>query len=373
MVLKHISEEPERPSAVRSNLSPKLEEVCLRALHKNPDERFSSAREMRAALRAAAGAESMAEMSPPSPSVGLVSKTAETLLSAVSVPMTEMAAPIAGDVPTQPSAQHDVSSRARARARMRYAAMIAIPAAVVAAVAIGSRRGQTVETSPTLAVTSAPAETAPPEVTPPPETIRPAEPAPLPLTMRPSKTTVAAVARPRAVVRPTNLGPVQAQAFVDSEPEPKVPPPPPAIVSAIPSAPPETKATLPAPPPPSPPPASPPGARINPSRGRVVWNVSAASGGATAGNVARALGRASGAWQRCYQTALETRSGAVEGAATLRLTCDQQGRVVDVTFAGFDMGDMATCIRAASKGVTIQNADTGEAWASVALAFKVVE
>jgi hypothetical protein len=36
------------------------------------------------------------------------------------------------------------------------------------------------------------------------------------------------------------------------------------------------------------------------------------------------------------------------------------------------MGDVAACIRASTAGVTIPNADTGDAWASVAIAFRVI-
>ena len=367
VVLKHVTEEPERPSAIRPGLSPKLEEVCLRALCKRPDERYSSAREMRAELRAIAGV-AAADVSPVSPALRLVARNAETLLSAVSVPGAETAAPINGGTPPA-SLEHDVSPKGRGRGRLRYAALIAIPTAVVAAVAIGSQRGSSLQTSPAISVTSAPTETEKVHEGPSPaEIVQANATAPSPVEARPSKSTP--VARPRAVVRTTSASPVQPPVVADSEPEPRVASPPPAIVPAIPSPAPEAKAILPAPLAPMP---AAPIVHVDPSRGRVAWNVSTASGGATVGNVARALARASGTWQRCYQTALEARGVSSEGAATLRLACDQQGRVVDVTFSGFDMGDMSSCIRAASKGLTIPNADTGEAWASVALTFKVVE
>ena len=194
-------------------------------------------------------------------------------------------------------------------------------------------------------------------------------PAPSSPASRPSKAIVVAQ-RPRALVRSTSAGPAQPTAVADSESAPRVPPPPASIVSPAPPPPPEGNVTSTAPAVRS---TSPPGPAVDPSKGRVAWNVSAASGGPSVGNVARALGRASGAWQRCYQAGLGARPAPVEGTATLRLTCDQQGRVVDVTFTGLDAPDVASCIRAASKGVTIPNADTGEAWASVALTFRVVE
>jgi hypothetical protein len=57
----------------------------------------------------------------------------------------------------------------------------------------------------------------------------------------------------------------------------------------------------------------------------------------------------------------------------MRLSCDEQGRVVSVTFPGTDMPDVAACIRASTTGTTIPNADTGEAWATIALTFKVID
>jgi eukaryotic-like serine/threonine-protein kinase len=51
-LLKHVGEEPAAPSTVSSAVDPRLERICLRALRKNPADRFQSAREMSAALRA---------------------------------------------------------------------------------------------------------------------------------------------------------------------------------------------------------------------------------------------------------------------------------------------------------------------------------
>jgi hypothetical protein len=95
------------------------------------------------------------------------------------------------------------------------------------------------------------------------------------------------------------------------------------------------------------------------------------AGGATASNVARAIERAAGTWNGCYQAGLRARSENKEGSATLRLACDEQGRVIVATVSGFDMSDVAACIRASSTGVTIPNTDTGEASASIALTFAV--
>lgn len=55
MVLEHITRPPPDPRAINGALSAELSAVILKALAKSPDDRFSDARAMRAALRAAAG------------------------------------------------------------------------------------------------------------------------------------------------------------------------------------------------------------------------------------------------------------------------------------------------------------------------------
>jgi serine/threonine protein kinase len=50
VVLQHLDAEPQKPSEIAPDVDPKLEAICLRCLRKKPDERYGSAREMRAAL-----------------------------------------------------------------------------------------------------------------------------------------------------------------------------------------------------------------------------------------------------------------------------------------------------------------------------------
>jgi serine/threonine protein kinase len=54
VVLKHITEEPTRPSTIAADVNPTLEEIALRAMQKLREARFDSARQMRAELRAVA-------------------------------------------------------------------------------------------------------------------------------------------------------------------------------------------------------------------------------------------------------------------------------------------------------------------------------
>ena len=53
VVLKHITEDAPRPTAIRPSCHRRLEAVCIRAMLKSRDARYQSAREMRADLRAA--------------------------------------------------------------------------------------------------------------------------------------------------------------------------------------------------------------------------------------------------------------------------------------------------------------------------------
>ena len=52
VVLKHITDKPEPPSTIYAGVHKGLEEICMRALAKEKTERFQSARDMRAAIRA---------------------------------------------------------------------------------------------------------------------------------------------------------------------------------------------------------------------------------------------------------------------------------------------------------------------------------
>ncbi len=55
VLLAHISEMPPLPHKILSTVDPRLEEICMRALAKDRDERFKDAREMRAAIRGVIG------------------------------------------------------------------------------------------------------------------------------------------------------------------------------------------------------------------------------------------------------------------------------------------------------------------------------
>jgi serine/threonine-protein kinase len=53
LVIKHVEERPAPPSVIDSKVDLGLEAICMKALEKRPEDRFQTAREMRAALKSA--------------------------------------------------------------------------------------------------------------------------------------------------------------------------------------------------------------------------------------------------------------------------------------------------------------------------------
>ncbi len=53
LVIKHVEEVPPTPSDIDSRVDLKLEAMCMKSLNKRPEDRFQTAREMRAALKEA--------------------------------------------------------------------------------------------------------------------------------------------------------------------------------------------------------------------------------------------------------------------------------------------------------------------------------
>jgi tRNA A-37 threonylcarbamoyl transferase component Bud32 len=425
VVYKQAFEEPTPPTKILATVSPKLEAVCLRALCKRPQDRYASAREMRAALREAidgavpdpvqrpekaaarvanvpSGRAALGrDLDPPGgglrvslPSPAKVTPPPGRRTTPPPLPPPLLPSPLppvrppplrapaiaptsAGPTSIAPKnganqtiAPQAIASYAGTRHRRSDVWMplvLAITLGIGAtSFVIGAKRNATAPDRP-VATPSIPTTASAPATTrtAATESTRVAERTPPTLAPTPvdlDSLPVVEVTRKSGRTKSARASSRPTPSWLASQPS-NVPPTPPAPAAPIASEAPPT--------PPVAAPASRPPPRVDPANGRVSWKVLGVAGGATAGNVARAIDRTAGTWNGCYQSGLRARSENKEGSATLRLACDDQGRVMGATFSGFDMPDVAACIRASSTGVTIPNADTGEASATIGLTFAV--
>jgi len=356
VVIQQVTEEPVPPSKVYPGVSPALEAVCLRALRKLPEERYASAREMRAGIRAVMDSPPWlgAGASPVPPPVTGMRKALP------SPPPHAFAAPTLGSVsPTKVSGDAE-PGRPRVRGVWTYAAALVLLAGVGLSVS-WFRSKSTAVRAPSAAVSAAsalPAGLAPPPAQPAP----PVEPVSTAEALDPAASKSAKEVRKGKSGRhsESTVAPAESVPGTPAAPEPPLPEPPlPAATGPVVA----TVARELAP--------SPPVVALNADSGSVSWRVSAVGGGATAGGVVRALSRAASSWTGCYRSGLRSRGRRVEGTGLLRLSCDEQGRVINAALSGLDMPDVLACIRGTTAGITIPNADTGEAWATVAMSFRV--
>ncbi len=352
LVLMHVASEPVPPTRVNPNASPRLEAVCLKALQKKRQDRYASAREMRADLR---GSNASGHSGQHRATTPMSAEAKVTISGAATLPALQVVSGLGDTVAAQQAAAPPQ------RGAMRVWATLAVVVIGVGATALAMRGDDRPHVEAPASV-SASAQVAVRE--------------PDPTTTVPIETTTAPVVPPSATPKSTSdrhaLAPSAfGFAVVPSASTTAVAPPPSTTAATIepPPAPsPVAIASARAPDPSATAATQPP---FDPSTGRVVWSVSGAGGGATTTNVSRAIGRAAGAWTGCYQAGLRSRGARIEGTATLRLTCDEEGRVVGATMSGLDMPDVIACIKRSAIGTTVPNVDTGAAWATIALTFQV--
>jgi serine/threonine-protein kinase len=366
VLVKQVSEEPVPPSHRRPGISAHLEHVCLTAMSKKRDKRYASALEMRTALREAPGLDLRA-LGPASGHHPAASGDKDAATLAIELSRLRSGPP---SPPIEDPAKRTTEGMARDKSRpprrgSLAAALVGFGALAAAAAFVvrGRSRNEAMLASAT-AVSSAPAVEATAAAPAPAPTrafteILTARPEPAPPALRTPRGKKAGTG---AAAAPATGQPATPEVAAAAEP-PRSPevvvgaedPPRPASGPAL--------APLPAALPVLPP--------FEPSKGVVSWTVSDAGGGATVTSVGRSIARAASGWQQCYQAGLAARGQRVEGSGSLRLRCDDQGRIVSATLTGLDLPDVAACVRTRTMGVTIPNADTGEAWAAIALTFKV--
>jgi serine/threonine-protein kinase len=355
VAVKHITEAPPLPSQF-GPVNAKLEVVCLRALSKAPDERFASAREMRAALR---GAINLAPGRSSAPQTLILERPSASYVGVIS-----------GDV-----------------GRRRTPLVVGIALATLLVAGIGARwlfqasrqaPAATLDMKP--APTAAPGSPAPPGSPSPPiatasgETPTPAgrtddaretgamarrskPPAAREVWERTKRSTRSA----SATVRPTARG--TTPSAVGAEKPTAGPTERPVGASELHAAPPGPPATKGASPPPS---AI--RAPADLSRATVSF-VSVASTSAIPGaNIRAALSRAP--MVHCYREALRAAGSAAGGTAVLRLKIDVAGYVTAATLEGAQfLPEVKSCVERAVRSTRIKDVDTGEATADITLNF----
>ena len=392
VVIKHVRDEPVPPSKTVPWVDRRLEAICLKALRKKRSDRYQTAREMRAELRAV-----FADVASTPQLPGPTSKSATTLpppssssgrSQPVKPPFPLESSPSKVTPPPISATNHVDETRKGARAALLGGVALAALVAgllMIRTAHLRTRFDSPISPSPGLASAATAPAAAPTSVRPdnllvtlPPVSALAQQPA---LVQEPalvgkeappsrdfSKSKTWQPGNKKDPARPAEPEPSHA-VTADSPPTAAAPSP-----VAAPPPPPTPAAPAAAPPPPvAPPPvASPaPAARpFDPARGRVDWSVGATGGGPTSREVRRALARVSSAWSGCYQSALRAAGQRAEGSGTLRITTDDDGNVVQARLSGFGLAGVGACI-AASSNVHIDGADTGSAWADVKLTFRV--
>jgi serine/threonine-protein kinase len=370
VVLKHITEGPTRPSQIAPGIEPRLEAICLRALRKAPEERYPSAREMRAELRQVYGDGLTARGTPrgtvvqrPAVTVPAVAPTAFMNTTGTARGTDE-----ATTKPTLLGTASTVPGLPKRRAVVVAGAALTTGAVIAATALMMARphvRGGKISLHVAAAAPAPPVSVAALDVAPPPLDIVRSE-APVPGTAGPRAIARGKAAlgtgpgaRPAALTSagvPTSVAPQSSLPPVSAAPAPTLAPMPVAAAIAPPVAVPTADMVDPS---------------FDPDRAYVEVGLVNAQG-AREGAV-RAAVRGVGL-VRCYRGALRAGGTRATGGATLNLSFDETGvaRSAIVTGADFLPG-LARCIQTASAGVHIPKAqvDTGGGSAEVFLAFKI--
>jgi serine/threonine-protein kinase len=336
VLAKHVAIEPARPSQLHTNVSRELESICMRALEKSPDDRWPSAREMRAALRP------LLDQRATEPSVPLIAPA----------PSEPRIVNHLADAPTISATA--VALEPKRRSRLAFALPIGIVVALGALVVIRqTRRNARVANA---AVASGPSSAlaiaqVPPQSTTTifaqriesPEAFTSA-PLTMPIARHDSRAPHAKSSAPDPLVA-SHVDPIEtATTTIDS------PPPPPPTTT--------TTTTIAAPPPP-------PVVHADPERARVDI-ASVRADRVTVTSVESVIRHVD--FTSCYRSEV-ARYREADGDATLSIELDEE-RVVraDLSGGAFSAA-LRQCVAGRALGARIQNADTGGASAQITLRF----
>jgi serine/threonine-protein kinase len=378
IVVKHVTEIPAPPSSACPGVHPGLEAICMKALSKNPADRFQSATEMRVALRAELNRTASSAERPS----GAGAKGPTFSRSAPTLPRVGNDGPpatLAGVTPAKA-----FSLPRRSRTKLAAAALILASGVALLVRLRPVEKPAPKSSEPPLAPMGA-APSAPASTLVVTATVA-TEPLAIPIAPQAASTSAAsagpAPAARTKVARTTGAAPKSAQnaepvAAVFQPPAPaqvQTPSPAPSPVpSSAPPVPPPAVAIAMTPPPDlleSPPSAPAPQARFDLSSARVVIEPAIHVTGATAVSVNRAVAGAGPLLTSCYREALPQMNGPVEGELLLHIETDGAGTIEDARVTGALSPSVGRCATQAVRGRRIANVDTGSASADVPLAFK---
>ncbi len=332
VVMMHVTEDPIPPSKITS-VHPVLEAACLKALAKNPDDRFASAREMQDALRPLAGKHSVTPTRVRASSPSHLAEIAPSRVPTQQATVTNVSS--RRDAPTTRGAQ-----LLRAAVFVALAAMtgaIGLRAASDDKVVASTRTGSVVPSAP-------PRDEPPPTPAPTLDSVAPPPNAPAssnerararrgtPTTTTTTTTTATTTTTTTATATATTTA-IATTLFT----EPAAPAPPPAFDSA--------RASV----------------RI----------AGISADGALVRDVSNAVARAIGRMTACYQNDLRMTGVPKSGSGTLRIETDGAGAVTRVRASVGFLPSIARCLEASVVGLRIAGVDTGEASATIALGFDI--
>ena len=358
VVLKHITETPRRPSEMASGVDRKLEAICLRALRKDPSERYGSAREMRTELRSVA--EGLAKTLPGS-AIGAMGEIQAGDEGAETVHMPfGQAANVPQAKPTLQGVARTIPGATRRRALVVGGGAL-VAGMVMTAGGWMAAHPRTRSTPMARVGVNEPPPVVSIAALGPSDVAPSAEPDDVPLLESAHPTGHGRAPTPGSSARTTNPPTAPTLSLVPAASSP------PLVAPSAPAPAPSLGAFTGAPPPPAPEATDP---TFDPERGYVEVGLINAQGvreHAVRGAL-RGVGLA-----RCYRSALRVRGARANGTAVLNLSFDETGTARSAIVTGADLlPGLARCVQSAATGMRLPRTavDSAGGTAEVVLGFK---
>ena len=382
VILKHITDDPVRPTTIQPAVDPRLEAICLKAMRKRREERYQTAREMRADLRAvrdqarglpfddmkgAIGGPMSSEPSLPEaptlaePRGGVVEKVERVEAPLLIEPEARTRSAMSVRAPATPTPR-------RRTALLRAGAVsLLVGAGIGGVVMVGARaRDRAAAVVPTTtssrAGPDAPLAELSPLIEAPPPSMAPvaSDPVGAPAAPRASTPPAGSHARgapPRmpggALVPPATLASAQGTPATSA---PAVVPPPAPAPTPVASAPPPAA------------PAVAEGPPVDPDKAWVEVGLVTPSN--VKGDAVRLAVRQA-ALTPCYRNALRARAARVTGTATLNLSIDESGKINGAVLTSAEwLPEMIRCVQGTTMGIQLRpgavepGGGTAEVWLS---------